>query len=152
MPWVAAALVVALCAMALRIAASTSGNDPTAPTTFASAGIDCGPSPGATGQVFLNPNATDKEIIVARLAIASLPDVTIDQYLDHKGALIQLACIFSDAPDALHGIRPVDLPVSFAITTDADSADTTARLRAIPKVLGVVTPASWNAWVQRIDE
>jgi cell division protein FtsX len=102
--------------------------------------------------VFLNPSATDKEIIVVRLAIASVPGVTIDQYLDHRGAFTQLACIFSDTPDALHEIRPAQLPVSFAITSDDADTNSTARLRAIPNVLGVVTPASWSAWVGRIDE
>jgi hypothetical protein len=151
MSWVAAALVVVVCAIAVRAAASTGGNASVTPPTFASAGIDCAPSPGATEQVFLDVHATDKEIIVARLAIASLPGVTIDQYLDHRDALAQLACIFPGSPAVLHGTRPVDLPVSFAVTADAADA-TTTRLREIPNVLGVVTPASWSSWVQRIDE
>jgi cell division protein FtsX len=146
-----AALVVAACAIALMLAASTGGTDPIAPTTFASAGIDCAPSPGATGQVFLKAKATEYEIIAARLAIASVPGVTIDQYLDHQGAFTQLACLFPDAPD-LHSIRPVDLPVSFAVTADPADASSTAHLRSIPNVQGVVTPASWSAWVARIDE
>jgi hypothetical protein len=147
-PWIEAALAVAACAIALMLAASTGGTDPMAPATFASAGIDCAPSPSATAQVFLKVNATEYEIIAARLAIASVPGVTIDDYLDRQGALTQLGCIFPDAPD-LPSIRPVDLPVSFAVTADADS---TAHLRAIPNVRGVVTPASWSAWVQRIGE
>jgi hypothetical protein len=143
MPLIEVTLAVAACAIALMMAASMGGNDAIAPTTFASAGIDCAPSPGATGQVFLKVKATDYEIIAARVAIASAPGVTIDQYLDHQGAFAQLACVFPDAPDLVHRIRPVDLPVSFAITADTNSA---AHLRAIPNVRGVVTPESWSAW------
>jgi hypothetical protein len=145
-PLIEAALAVAACAIALMIAASTGGNDPITPTTFASAGIDCAPSPGATQQVFLKAKATDYEIIAARLAIASVPGVTIDQYLDHQGAATQLSCVFPDAPELVHSIEPVDLRVSFAITTDPDDTNSTAHLRAIPNVRGVVTPESWNAW------
>jgi hypothetical protein len=152
MTWVAAVLAVAVCAVALRVATSSALSAPSAPTTFANAGIGCAPSPSATEQVFLRVDATDKEIIVARLAIASIPGVTIDQYIDHRGALTQLSCIFSDSPGALHGIRPIDLPVSFAITSNDSDTASAARLRAIPKVLGVVTPATWSAFVQRIDE
>jgi hypothetical protein len=149
MPLIEAALAVAACAIALMVAASTGGgSDPIAPTTFASAGIDCAPSPDATGQVFLKVKATDYEIIAARLAIANVPGVTIDQYLDHQGALTQLSCVFPDAPDLVHSIRPVDLPVSFAITADTNS---TAHLRAIPNVRGVVTPEGWSAWWTRIE-
>ena len=83
------------------------GNDSIMPTTFASAGVDCAPSPGATQQVFLKAKATDYEIIAARLAIASVPGVTIDQYLDHEGAASQLSCVFPDAHDAVHRIEPV---------------------------------------------
>jgi hypothetical protein len=148
----AAVLALAVCAITLRMATSTGGNHQAAPSTFASAGIACGPSPGATEQVFLKVKATDKDIIVARLAIASVPGVIIDQYLDHKDAYTQLACILSGAPGGAHGIRPVDLPVSFAITTDHADADSAARLRSIPNLLGIVTPANWGAWVQRIGE
>src|SRR5262249_43355975 len=81
-PLIEAALAVAACAIALMLAASTGGTDPMAPATFASAGIDCAPSPSATAQVFLKVNATEYEIIAARLAIASVPGVTIDDYLD----------------------------------------------------------------------
>ncbi len=144
MPLIDAALAVAACVIALMIAASTGGNDPT-PTTFASAGIDCAPSPAATEQVFLKAKATDYEIIAARLAIASVAGVTIDQYLDHQGAAMQLSCVY-DAPDLVHSIEPVDLPVSFAITADLDDTISTAHLRAIPNVRGVVTPETWNAW------
>jgi cell division protein FtsX len=151
MPLTEAALAVAACAIALMIAASTGGNDPTPPTTFASAGIECAPSPAATEQVFLKAKATDYEIIAARLAIASVPGVTIDQYLDHQGAATQLSCVFGDAPDLVHSIEPVDLPVSFAITADVDDAISTAHLRAIPNVRGVVTPESWNAWLTSIE-
>jgi hypothetical protein len=151
MPLVAAALAVAVCAIALRLATSPGGTYRVPPTTFANAGIDCGPSPGATGQVFVNANATEKEIIVVRLAIASVPGVTIDQYLDHQRAFTQLACIVSNAPDVLHGVRPADLPVSFAITTDDADTNSAARLRAIPNVLDVVTPENWSAWVERIE-
>ena len=151
MPLIEAALAVAACAIALMMAASTGGNDPIAPTTFASAGIDCAPSPAATGQVFLKAKATDYEIIAARLAIASVPGVTIDQYLDHQGAFTQLSCVFPDAPDLVHSIQPVDLPASFAITADLDDTNSTAHLRAIPNVRGVVTPESWNAWWTRIE-
>jgi hypothetical protein len=150
-PLVEAALAVTACAIALMMAASIGGNDPIAPTTFASAGIDCAPSPGATGQVFLKVKATDYEIIAARLAIASVPGVTIDQYLDHQGAFAQLACVFPDAPDLVHSIRPVDLPVSFAITADVADTNSAAHLRAIPNVRGVVTPESWSAWWTRIE-
>jgi cell division protein FtsX len=139
-------LAVAACAIALLVAASMGGSDPIAPTTFASAGIDCAPSPGATGQVFLKANATDYEIIAARLAIASVPGVTIDQYLDHQGAFAQLACVFPDAPDLVHSIRPVDLPVSFVITADVADTNSAAHLRALPNVRSVVTPESWSAW------
>ena len=150
MPLIEAALAVAACAIALMIAASTGGNGPTTPATFARAGIDCAPSPAATEQVFLKTNATEYEIIAARLAIASVPGVTIDQYLDHQGAATQLSCVFPDAPDLAHRIEPVDLPVSFAITADVDDTDSTAHLRAIPNVRGVVTPENWNAWWTRI--
>ncbi len=132
------------------IAASTGGSDPTAPTTFARAGIDCAP-PAATEQVFLKVKATEYEIIAARLAIASVPGVTIDQYLDHQGAAAQLSCVFPDAPDLVHSIDPVDLPVSFAITADFDQTDRTAQLRALPNVRGVVTPETWNAWWTSIE-
>jgi hypothetical protein len=145
MPLIEVALAVAACAIALMIAASTGGNDSTPPTTFASAGIDCAPSAAATEQVFLKTKATEYEIIAARLAIASVPGVTIDQYLDHEGAATQLSCVFPDAPDLVR-IEPGDLPVSFAITADVDDADSTAQLRAIPNVRGVVTPENWNAW------
>ena len=151
MPLIEAALAVAACAIALMVAASMGGNDPTIPTTFASAGIDCAPSPAATEQVFLKVKATDYEIIAAHLAIASVPGVTIDQYLDHQGAATQLSCVFPDAPDLVHSIHPVDLPVSFAITADLDDTNSTARLRAIPNVRGVVTPETWNAWWTRIE-
>jgi cell division protein FtsX len=140
------AVAVAACAIALMVAASAGGSDPIAPTTFASAGIDCAPSAGATGQVFLKPKATDYEIITARLAIASVPGVTIEQYLDHQGAFSQLSCVFADAPVLVRSIHPVDLPVSFAITADVSDADSTAHLRAIPNVRRVVTPESWRAW------
>ncbi len=145
MPLIEAAVAVAACALALMIATSTGGNDPT-PTTFASAGIDCAPSPAATEQVFLKAKATDYEIIAARLAIASVAGVTIDQYLDHQGAATQLSCVYRDAPDLVQSIEPVDLPVSFAITADLDDTVSTAHLRAIPNVRGVVTPETWNAW------
>ncbi len=150
MPLIEAALAVAACAIALMIATSTGGNDPT-PTTFASAGIDCAPSPAATEQVFLKAKATDYEIIAARLAIASVAGVTIDQYLDHQGAATQLSCVFPDAHDPVHSIEPVDLPVSFAVTADLDDTNSTAHLRSIPNVRGVVTAESWNAWWTRID-
>ena len=65
MPLIEAALAVAACVIALMIAASTGGNDPRISSTFASAGIDCAPSPTATEQVFLKVNATDYEIIAA---------------------------------------------------------------------------------------
>jgi hypothetical protein len=140
MPLIEAALAVAACAIALMVAASTGGNDPTTP------------SPAATEQVFLKTKATDYEIIAARLAIASVPGVTIDQYLDLQGAATQLSCVFPDAPDLVHSIEPVDLPVSFGITADVDDANSTAHLRAIPNVRGVVTPETWNAWWTRIEE
>ena len=120
-----AALAVAACAIALMVAASAGGSDAITPTTFASAGIDCAASPGATGQVFLKANATDYEIITARLAIASVPGVTIDQYLDHQGAFTQLSCVYPDAPDLVHSIHAVDLPVSFAITSPTPTAPLT---------------------------
>jgi hypothetical protein len=145
-PLIETALAVAACAIALMVAASTGGNDPRAPTTFASAGIECAPSPAATEQVFLKVNATDYEIIAARLAIASVPGVTIDQYLDRHDAFTQLSCVFPDAPVLVHRVRPVDLPVSFAITADIADSDSTAHLRAIPNVRGVVTPEGWSAW------
>jgi hypothetical protein len=151
LPLIEAALAVAACAIALMVAASPGGNDAIAPTTFASAGIDCGPSPAATGQVFLKARATDYEIIAARLAIASVPGVTIDQYLDRKGARAQLSCVFPDAPDLVHRIHPVDLPVSFAIKADLADTNSTAQLRAIPNVRGVVTPESWSAWWTRTE-
>ena len=150
MPLIEAAVALVACAIALMVAASTGGNDPIAPTTFASAGIDCASSPDATGQVFLKSKATDYEIIAARLAIASVPGVTIDQYLDHESAFTQLSCVFPDAPDLEHRIHPVDLPVSFAITTDLADTNSTAHLRAIPNVRGIVTPESWSAWWTRI--
>jgi cell division protein FtsX len=101
--------------------------------------------------VFLKANATEYEIIAARLAIASVPGVTIDQYLDHQGAATQLSCVFPDSPDLVRSIHPVDLPVSFAITADLDDTSSAARLRAIPNVRGVVTPESWSAWWTRIE-
>jgi hypothetical protein len=144
------ALAVAACAIALMIAASSGGNDPATPSTFARAGIDCAASPTATEQVFLKANATDYEIIAARLAIASMPGVTIDQYLDHRRAATQFSCVFPDAPDLVHSVEPIDLPVSFAITADVGDTDSSVRLRAIPNVRGVVTPETWNAWWTRI--
>jgi hypothetical protein len=147
MPFIEAALAIAACAIALMVAASPGGSDPVAPTTFASAGIECAPSPGATAQVFLNVKSSELDIIVARVAIASLPGVTIDQYLDHEAALDQLACIFRYAPDRLRDMRAVDAPVSFAINVDHADATSVAHLRAIPNVQGVVTPESWTAWV-----
>jgi hypothetical protein len=129
---------------------STGGYDSITPTTFASAGVDCAPSPAATEQVFLKVKATDYEIIAARLAIASVPGVTIDQYLDHKGAATQLSCVFPDPPDLVHSVHPVEIPVSFAIIADLDDTNSTARLRAIPNVRGVVTPENWSAWWARI--
>jgi hypothetical protein len=140
------ALAVAACGIALMIAASAGGNDPVAPTTFASAGIDCAPSPRATEQVFVKANATDYEIIAARVAIASVPGVTIDQYLDHQRAFTQLSCVFQGAPGLARGINPADLPVSFAITADPADTDSAAHLRAIPNVRGVVTPETWSEW------
>jgi hypothetical protein len=151
MPLIEAALAVTACAIALMLAASTGGNDPIAPTTFASAGIDCAPSPASTGQVFLKAKATDYEIIAARLAIGSVPGVTIDQYLDEQGAFTQISCVFLDAPDVVHSIHPVDVPVSFAITADLANANSAAHLRAIPNVRGVVTPETWIAWWTRIE-
>jgi cytochrome c oxidase assembly protein Cox11 len=151
MPLIEAALAAAACAIALMVAASGGGNDPMAPATFASAGIDCAPSPGATGQVFLKVKATEYEVIAARLAIASVPGVTIDQYLDHKGAFTQLSCVFPNAPDLVQSVHPVDLPVSFAITADLADANSTAHLRAIPNVRSVVTPEGWNAWWATIE-
>jgi hypothetical protein len=145
-PLIEAAVAVAACAIAVMVAASTGGKESIEPTTFASAGIDCAPSPGATGQVFLKANATDYEIIAARLAIASVPGVTIDQYLDHDGAFAQLSCVYPYGPDMVHRIRPVDLAVSFAITADLMHSDSAAHLRAIPNVRGVVTPEGWSAW------
>jgi len=142
------AIAVTAFMFALMVAASTGDNDPTAPTTFASAGIDCAPSPGATGQVFLKVHATEYEVIAARLAIASVPGVTIDQYLDRRGALSQLSCVFPERSRFARGVHPVDLPVSFAITADANS---TAHVRAIPSVQGVVTPDSWIAWWTRVE-
>jgi hypothetical protein len=151
MPWIEATLAVAACAITLMVAASTGGNDPRAATTFASAGIDCAPSPSATGQVFLKVKATEYEIIAARLAIASVPGVTIDQYLDHQGAFAQLSCVYPGAPDLVHRIQPVDLPVSFAITANFADTNSTAHLRAIPNVRGVVTPESWSEWWTRTE-
>ena len=145
-PLIEVALAVAACAIALMVAASAGGNDARPPTTFASAGIGCAPSPSATGQVFLKVHATEYEIITARLAIASEPGVTIDQYLDHQGALTQLSCVYPDAPDLVHSIHLVDLPVSFAITADLADTNSTAHLLAIPNVRSVVTPESWSAW------
>lgn len=152
MPLVEVALAVAACAIALMVAASAGGGDTIAPTTFASAGIGCAPSPTATGQVFLKAKATEYEIIAARLAIASVPGVTIDQYLDHRGAFTQLSCVFPDAPDLVHRIHAVDLPVSFTITADLAKTESTAQLRAIPNVQGLVTPESWSAWWSRVGE
>jgi len=137
------ALAVAACTIALMLAASTGDSDQTGTTTFASSEIECAASPGATGQVFLKAHATDYEIIAARLAIASVPGVIIDQYLDHQGAFAQLSCVFPDTPRLARSIHPVDVPVSFAITADTS---TTARLREIPSVQRVVTPDTWNAW------
>ena len=151
-PWIEAALAAAACAIALMVAASSGGSDTISPATFASAGIECAPSAAATGQVFLKANATNYEIIAARLAIASVPGVTIDQYLDHQGAFTQLSCVFPHAPDVALGIHPVDVPVSFAITADLTDTDSAAHLRAIPNVRGVVTPESWNAWWTRNQE
>jgi hypothetical protein len=145
-PLIEAAVAVAACLIALMAAASTGGNDATEPTTFASAGIDCAPSPRATAQVFLKVKATDYEIITARLAIASVPGVTIDQYVDHDGAFAQLSCVYPFRSDTVRSIRPVDLPVSFAINADLVDGDSAAHLRAIPNVRGVVTPESWSAW------
>jgi hypothetical protein len=93
--------------------------------------------------VFLDAHATDYEIIVARLAIASAPGVIIDQYLDHRRAFAQLSCVYPDTPRLARGIHPVDVPVSFAITADTNA---TAQLRVIPNVQGVVTPDTWTAW------
>src|SRR3954452_12421861 len=149
LPLIEAALAVAACAIALMVAASTGGNDPRATMSFASAGIDCAPSPGATGQVFLKVHATEYEIIAARLAIASVPGVTIDQYLDHQGAITQLSCVFPGASDLVRSIHPVDLPVSFVISADLADGDSTTHLRAIPNVRGVVTSENWNEWWTR---
>ena len=148
LPWIEAALAAAACAIALMVAASSGGSDTIAPATFANAGIDV-TSRAATGQVFLKAKATNYEIIAARLAIVSVPGVTIDQYLDHQGAFTQLSCVFPNAPEVAFGIHPVDVPVSFAITADLTDADSAAHLRAIPNVRGVVTPESWNAWWTR---
>ena len=77
--------------------------------------------------------------------------MTIDQYVDHQGAATQLSCVFPDAHDAAHSIEPVDLPVSFAVTANLDDTNSTAHLRSIPNVRGVVTPETWNAWWTRIE-
>ena len=137
---------MAACAIALLVAASPGGSDPIAPPTFASAGIGCAPSPTATGQVFLKAKATEYEIITARLAIASVPGVTIDQYVDHKGALAQVSCVFPDSPDLVRSIHPPDLAVSFAVTGDLTDTGSAAHLRSIPNVRGVVTPERWSEW------
>jgi hypothetical protein len=141
-----AALAVVACLIALMVAASAGGNDALTTSTFASAGIECAPSPDATAQVFLKPNRTQYEVIAARVAIASTPGVTIDQYLDHELALSQLSCMFPNAPGLVRSTRSDDVPVSFAIAADPASA---ARLQALPDVSGVVTPQSWDAWWSR---
>lgn len=137
------AVAVAACLIALILAASPGDTDQVVTATFASSEIECAASPNATGQVFLDAHATDYEIIAARLAIASAPGVIIDQYLDHRRAFAQLACVYPDTPRLVRGIHPVDVPVSFAITADTNA---TAQLRVIPNVQGVVTPDTWTAW------
>ena len=62
------------------------------------------------------------------------------------GALAQLSCVFPNAPDLVHRVDPVDVPVSFAITGDLADTSSAAHLRAIPNVRGVVTPERWTAW------
>jgi cell division protein FtsX len=139
-------LAAAACLIAFMVAASPGGSDAMTPATFASAGIDCAPSQSATGQVFLSTKTSDVEVIAARVAIASVPGVTIDQYLDHRGAVTQLACMFPDATDLLHRLRPGAVPVSFMVTADPAS---TAHLRSIPNVDEVVTPDGWTAWLDQ---
>ena len=147
---VTAVLAVAAGSIAPRLVTPPDGTSTVAPTTFASAGIQCAPSAGATEQVFVAAGATDKDIIVARVGIASVPGVTIDRYLDREQALDQLRCLFPGPPDRWRGVRSDSLPVSFAITT-AGRTDSAARLRAVPNVAGIVTPATWSDWVVRID-
>jgi cell division protein FtsX len=126
---------------------STRGDDKaTAVTTFASAGVDCAPSPDATGQVFLRLTATDDQINAVRSAIEAVPGVTIVRYLDPQAAYTQFVCIFADNPDLMNAIQPQDLPAAFAIKTGALDSVTLDRLRAI-RGTHVETPTSWPAWV-----
>jgi cell division protein FtsX len=143
---VAAAAVVVIVA---TFAVITSSDDRQAVATFASASVECAPSPDATLQVFLPLGATDDQIEAARVALAQTPGVAVDRYLDHQGAMSQFACIFADNPELVSSIRATDLPVSFAVKSDSVDDEMIARLKASPNVTVVYTPADWQ---KHVDE
>jgi FtsX extracellular domain len=139
----AAAVVVIVAAFAII----TTGEDRQAVATFASASVDCAPSPDANLQVFLPLGATDEQIEAARVALAQTPGVAVDRYLDHQGAMSQFACIFANNPGLVGSVSATDLPVSFAVKSDSVDDEMIARLKATPNVTAVYTPADWQTHV-----
>lgn len=144
---VATVAIAAACAITVAVVVSTHDGDRASAATFASAGVDCAPSPNATAQVFMTLRATDAETEAARAAIAAVPGVTIDRYLDRGDAHDQFACIFAFNPDLAQSVGPQDLPVSFAIKAESLDSSTLDRLRAVPAVSDIETPTSWSSWV-----
>jgi cell division protein FtsX len=153
-PWRASWIVAGVAAAAVVVimatfAVVTSSDDRQAVATFASAGVECAPSPDANLQVFLPVGATDEQIEAARVGLAQTPGVAVDRYVDHQGAFSQFACIFTDNPDLVGSINAEDLPVSFAVKTDSGDDTMISRLQATPNVTVVYTPADWQ---KHVDE
>jgi hypothetical protein len=99
--------------------------------------------------VFLPVGATAEQIEGVRVGLAQTPGVAIDRYIDNQAALSQFGCIFANNPDLVDSIHAADLPVSFAVKSDAADEARIALLKAIPYVAGVYTPASWQ---KHVDE
>jgi hypothetical protein len=124
------------------------GNESRSVATFASAGVDCPPSPDSTLQVFLNVQATPAQIEATRVGLKKIPGVTIDRYLDNNGTSsgtwAQAECLLANRQDVLNALSPEVLPVSFAIKSATADSTLIARIKTLPGVDSVVTPELWQ--------
>ena len=70
---------------------------------------------GVTLEVFMNVDATDRQIDSVRSSLDDDPNVARYRYLDKDAAYREFQRIFSSKPDLLNSITAADLPVSFRV-------------------------------------
>ncbi len=72
-------------------------------------------NPGYDLTIYLNPTARPPEVAAIQARLLADPDVTGLMFSTQSDSYLRFQCLFSDQPQLIESVQPVDLPSTFAV-------------------------------------